>query len=145
MTLEEFRTLVAQARKQHPVWFALDSDRPATDAEITQAEWQLRTALPQQYHSFVKEFGGGMFAFANVLSVQTDSDWNIVGFNRRDELIGSGFVAVSDPQTGDRYGFKSEGETCGCEVWVYDHDDREWTRTQFNDLFEFLQRHALTQ
>ena len=74
MTLEEFRTLVAQAKQRQPIWFALDSDRPATDVEIAQAEWQLQSALPQQYRSFVKEFGGGMFAFATVLSVQPGSE-----------------------------------------------------------------------
>jgi hypothetical protein len=143
MTLEEFRALVAQARRERPIWFALDSDRPATEEEIAQAERELASTLPEQYRSFVKEFGGGIFAFANVLSVQPDSELNIVDFNRRDELIGSGFVAVSDPHTGDRYGFRCEGKTCRSEVWVYDHDDRQWSRTPFNDLFEFLQKHAL--
>jgi hypothetical protein len=57
-----------------------------------------------------------MFALANCLSVQPGSDWNIVDFNRRENLIGSGFVAVSDPQTGDLYGFKCEGRICRPEV-----------------------------
>src|SRR5689334_24887696 len=126
MTLEEFRVLVAQARQQRPIWFALDSDPQATDAEIAQAERDLARTLPKQYREFVREFGGGLFALANVLSVRPGSEWNIVDFNRRNELIGGGFVAVSDPHTGDRYGFKCDGRACHSEVWVYDHDDCAW-------------------
>jgi hypothetical protein len=76
--------------------------------------------------------------------VQLGSDSNIVDLNRREELIGSGFVAVSDPHTRDWYGFKCESGICGSEVWAYDQDDREWSKTPFNDPFEFLHRHALT-
>lgn len=144
MTLGEFRVLVAQLKVQHPVWFKLESDRPATDTEISQAEWQLQGTLPEHYHSFVKEFGGGTFALGNVLSVQPRSDWNIVDFNRRQKLIGSGYVAVSDSYSGDLYGFRCAGKDCSPEIWVYDHDVREWHRTPFGDLFEFVHRRALT-
>jgi hypothetical protein len=144
MTLEEFRSLVAQLKVQRPVWFKLESDRPATEAQIKQAEWQLMSVLPEHYHFFVKEFGGGTFALGNVLSVQPGSDWNIVDFNRRQKLIGSGFLAVSDGSSGDLYGFKCEGKACRPEVWEYDHDAREWRRTSFNDLLEFVHRRALT-
>jgi uncharacterized protein YdcH (DUF465 family) len=143
MTLEEFRAVVEQLRAENPILFELESDPPATDAEIQRAEEQLKSSLPEQYRSFVKEFGAGFFAFGNVLSVKSGSEWDIVNFNQRNELIGGGFVAVSDPHTGNLYGFKCEAGVCRPEVWGYDIDDRAWARTEFNDLFEFLHRRAL--
>jgi hypothetical protein len=81
MSYTEFKELVRIAKEKNPVWFALDADRPASDAEISQAELDLRVTLPAESGSFVKDFGGGYFAFANVFSVQPESEWNIVQRN----------------------------------------------------------------
>ena len=143
MILEEFRRIVTEAKQRNPIWFALQTERPATDAEIQQAEWQLRTSLPEEYKEFVKEFGGGYFAFANVFSVASGGDWNIVDRNRKENLIGSGYVAISDPNTGDLYGFKSEDKRCRSQIMVLDHDSGEWHATRYQDLFEFLASTAL--
>lgn len=142
--LGEFRALVAKVKNQHPKWFALDSDPSARDEEIDQAERALDVTLPAEYRSFLKEFGGGYFALGNIFSVAADSDWNVVKKNKQKGLIGKGYVAISDAGTGDLYGFKCRNKACESAIWVYDHDSSEWRKTEFENLFAFLERKALS-
>jgi hypothetical protein len=45
---EEFRDLLAATRQKHPLWLERDADRPATDAELREAERQLGVSLPER-------------------------------------------------------------------------------------------------
>jgi hypothetical protein len=143
MTFDEFNAIVAACRTQQPIWFELETDQPASDPEIEDAQHALAAVLPERYRSFVKQYGGGFFALGNVFSVQRNSEWNVVEINRRENLLGSGFVAISDNYTGDLYGFRCDAGVCGDEIWVYDHDAGEWQRTRFADLFEFIHARSL--
>ena len=143
MLFDEFRALVAGTKLKQPRWFALESDRRATDTELQQAERHIGAALPEQYRRFVSEYGGGFFGFAKVFSVQPDSDFNLVAINRREGLVGSGFVAVSDNGAGDLYAFKVADGSCGASIWFHDHEANEWRKTQFADLLDFLAQRAL--
>jgi hypothetical protein len=142
--IEEFEELVARVRRDRPVWFGLESDALAGDAEVNEAEAALGVALPAEYREFVKRFGGGCFALANVFSVVSESDWSIVRRNLVSALVtGAGFVAVSDNGVGDYYGFRVRDGACEAQVSIFDHSAGEVAPTEFGDLFEFLARKAL--
>jgi hypothetical protein len=142
MTYPEFKIQVARTRENNPVWFALESDPPATEAEITSAEAALQVAFPEEYRRFVSDFGGAYFAFVNVFSVHTGSDWNIVERNNRDAL--GGFIKVSDNGVGDFFGFCVADGKCRPEIWFRDHEERGHLKpTKHADLFEFLVAKAL--
>jgi hypothetical protein len=144
MTFDEFRALVAQTKSRHPVWFGLEMDRAAADAELQDLERQLGVRLPEEYRRFVQEYGGGYFALANVFSAQPGSSWNLLDINRREKLLGTGFVAVADNGAGDLYGFQCIEGVCHPEVWIHDHEVGAWRQTEFVNLLDFLHRKALT-
>jgi hypothetical protein len=142
MTFDEFSSLVASSRVQYPKWFGLDSDRLATDSELTHAQLQLGVAFPEAYRWFLKEFGGGFFALGTIYSVLPDSEWNVVDVNRR-WGVSKGFIAIADNHCGDFYGFRYEGSQCAPQVWFYDHYGAEWLPTPFKDFLDFVHEHAL--
>lgn len=144
MEFESFEKLVSELKATKPVWFGLESDPPATEAELASAETLLGVRLPDKYHSFVKKFGGGYFAFGNVFSVSSSSDWNIVTRNEMRNI--SNFIAVSDNGTGDQYGFRVDGDHCEEQVYFWDHEEPDnLSPTKFDDLFDFLRNDALKQ
>ena len=142
MEWEEFRIRVTELKSSRPLWFELESDARATEHEIRDAEASLGVTLPGCYRKFVREWGGGYFAFGNVFSVEPNSDWNIVRRNRTVCL--AGFISVSDNGTGDYYGFKVVDGACGERVYFWDHEEPGSLReTAYVDLFEMLDAIAL--
>lgn len=144
MEFDSFQQLVSELKRTKPVWFGLESDPPANESELDAAEVRLGVRLPDKYRAFVKEFGGGYFAFGNVFSVDKESDWNIVA--RNEGAQANGFVAISDNGTGDRYGFRINGEACEDRIYFWDHEEPNGVSpTDFDDLLEFLRSDALKQ
>jgi len=142
MILEDFIPLVEKRKLDRPVWFGLDSDPPATLAQIQDAELQLGVRLPESYRRFVALYGGGYFALGNLFSVLPGSEWNIVERNRSvdDSCC---FLAVSDNGVGDLYGFRVADGKCENEIVLFDHETALFSQPKFSDLFEFLGETAL--
>jgi hypothetical protein len=141
MLIEEFVPLVERRKVERPVWFGLESDPPATQSQIQDAEAQLGVRLPESYRLFVKTYGGGYFALGNLFSVCPGSDWNIVERNR--DVLPFGFLAVSDNGVGDQYGFRVTDGVCDSEIVLFDHETETFSQPKYSDLFEFLQETAL--
>lgn len=133
----EFKRLVKERRSKRPVWFGLESDPPSSEAEVEAAERSLAVSLPPEYRLFVKEFGGGYFAFVNIFSVTRNSDWNIVDRNRTVPLSADQFVAVSDNGTGDYYGFPVKGERCLSRIVFLDHETGQVNETSYSNLLDY--------
>ncbi len=141
MDFNSFRTKVTNLKARKPVWFGLDSDCPATETQVEAAEKSLGVSLPCAYKAFVRDFGGGYFAFGNVFSVSS-SEWNIVSRNQKTDI--HGFIAISDNGVGDYYGFKVCGGVCGDCIYLWNHEEPSEVRpTDFGDMFELLDRIAL--
>jgi hypothetical protein len=141
LTAAEFRSLVSSLRAENPIWFALETDPPATEQQIRAAEERLNVTLPESYKSFLREYGGGYFAFGNVFSVAEGSDWNIEARNGEhgvDELI-----AFSDNGVGDYFCFRTKDGRCGEQVVFLDHETGSVQMTEYEDIFEYLARVAL--
>jgi hypothetical protein len=139
MNYQEFSLTVDKAKDKNPIWFGLESDPPATDSEIEEVEKQLSIILPEEYKRFVKEFGGGYFAFTKVFSVNKESEWYIINQNKQVSLIEShNFLAVSDNQVGDFYGFKVINGKCESYLLLFDHETGQLENSKYVNLFDYL-------
>lgn len=143
MNSERFAQLVEETRKRNPVWFELESDPPAETDLIEAAESHMGVQFPAEYRFFLRNYGGGYFGFSNVFSVQPGSEWNVETRNSRLEAGVVDFLAISDPGTGDYYGFRLADGASTPNVYVFDHDGRTLERTLFSDLFDYLAAVAL--
>jgi hypothetical protein len=141
MEWNAFESHVRHLMQEHPVWFQLDRDPPASLDDIQRAEAELGTRLPESYRRFLQVFGGGYFAFAVVFSV-SDSEWSVV---RRNEDGSRGFVRASDNGTGDYYGFKSIDGVCSEQVFFFDHEDGSIRSTEYGDFLEMMVDRALKE
>ncbi|MDQ0110679.1 SMI1/KNR4 family protein [Paenibacillus harenae] len=146
MEFNQFTENVNRLRASNPIWFALDADPIGTKAEISTVENQLNISLPEDYKTFIEAFGGGYFAFTVIYSVTDDSEWNILNKNQSLELLEKHhFLAVSDNQAGDYYGYIIENGLSTKNLFVYDHDDRQVKQTKYQNLFEYLVEVGLKQ
>jgi len=142
----QFTEHINRLKDSNPIWFALDSDPVGTKAEIETVEKQLNISLPEDYKKFIKAFGGGYFAYTVMFSVSADSEWNIINQNQSLDLLEKQyFLAVSDNQAGDYYGYKIESGLSEKNLFVYDHDDRQIKQTKYQNLFEYLMEVGLKQ
>jgi hypothetical protein len=146
MTNEEFRELVTRVRAEHPVWFALESDPPATPAEIRTAEKLLGVTLPREYKEFVAEYGGGLFAMANVYSCSEGSEWNIAAMSKEFPLSGQRLLAVGDNGCGDAWVVRiDESGRCTEGIYFWEHGVREvGSKPAYDGLFGFVAARAFT-
>jgi hypothetical protein len=139
MDYNKFLEIVNETRNKRPIWFGLESEPKGNDSQIEKVEKALSLSLPDEYKSFVKEFGGGYFAFTNIFSVNDLGDWYIVNLNSQIGLIEThSFLAVSDIETGDYYGFTFEKGVCGSRVMFYDHEINKVEETKYENLFEYI-------
>ncbi len=138
MTLHEFTALVAEAEAAHPVWFGLASDSVPADSGLAAAEASLGAVLPEQYKEFLRHYGGGDFAFTNIFSLDEASDWNLLRIHADIGLLADRFLAISDNQAGDYYGFIVADGCCSTELYFYDHEDGQIRATQYEDIFSYI-------
>jgi hypothetical protein len=57
MTFDEFNAIGAACRMQQPIWFELETDQPASDSEIEDAQRALAAVLPERYQAFCASKG----------------------------------------------------------------------------------------
>jgi hypothetical protein len=141
----EFLSIVEVIKAKNPIWFELDTDPIGTDSQLHNAEEQLSVSLPKEYKLFIKWFGGGYFAFTNIFSV-ADSEWNIIQLNNEINLINSHkFIAISDNEVGDYYGFEIKSGLCNPKVKFYNHEINQVEETEFNNLYQYVLKVGLKQ
>lgn len=143
MNFNSFKKLVEEAKKDHPVWFGIESDKYYDAVIVSEAEVKLGSLLPDDYKNFIKEYGGGYFGFSNVYSLEQGSDWNLVDLNYQYNNFRDCYVLFSENGSGDFYGFKSNDGICESNVCFYDHESQAWQLTKFKNLFEYLAIFAL--
>lgn len=133
-----FETEVSRARKAHPTWFDLPPDACPDDAQVEQCQLALGAVLPEAYVGFLREYGGGDFAFLTLYSMDPDSEVNLVAQNNRPWLARTDFVAVSDNGAGDYYGFRVRDGRCAEPVVLLDHETGEVRDTGYADILTFV-------
>ena len=101
--------------------------------------------LPGEYKTFLQAFGGGYFAFVIVFSATKGSEWNLVAQNEQAGVLEKySFLAISDNEAGDYYGFKVEDGVCDSKISFFDHEDGSVKETKYENLFEYLIKEGLT-
>lgn len=146
MEFNQFTEHVNRLKAINPIWFSLDADPVGTKADIETVERQLNITLPEDYKKFVQMYGGGYFAFTVVFSVSPEGEWNILKQNRfLDLLEKQHFLAVSDNQAGDYYGYKIENGLSEEKLFVYDHETHQISQTKYNNLLEYIMEVGLKQ
>ncbi|MGP0171778.1 SMI1/KNR4 family protein [Pseudomonas sp. NCHU5208] len=144
MDFENFKKLVDKVKKNHPVWFDMEPDDAPSNFVVSDAEEKLGVKLPVDYKDFVCEYGGGYFAFSSVYSLEVGSDWNLVDMNCKYKKLRGDYVLVSENGVGDFYGYKVVNGVCDSEIYFYDHDVGVWQGAKYRDLFEYLEKVALS-
>lgn len=145
MDFQAFRQLVEKTRSDHPIWFGMDSDPIPSESLLLEAESKLSAKLPNEYRNFVLEYGGGYFAFSNVYSLNPGSDWNVLDVNHEYQEIRDDHILISENGSGDFYGFRVIDGVCRSEIYFYDHETGSWQETTYGNIFEYLEKFALSR
>ncbi|GID93981.1 SMI1/KNR4 family protein [Amorphoplanes digitatis] len=147
MDLAEFDALAEVLRQKSAAsearhGFALIEGRTATADEITDIERRMGVILPSRYKAFMRNYGGGMFGFVDLLPVIAEPGHDdLLTVNDR-EFPDRGFVAVAPVGTGDYWGFPVTGGRCRDEVWFRFHDAGE-PEVVADDFLEFAASRGL--
>lgn len=144
MNVEDFKQLLDERKRSHPIWFELPSDRPASQAQILEAQQALGLQLPADYAWFLKECGGGYFALGTLYSLDSGSDFHLVEINRAHPTIAKAHLLFSENGCGDFYGFRIENRHCLAPVEFFDHSTGQWQASRYRGLFNFLAEVALS-
>lgn len=143
MNVEDFKQLLDERKRSHPIWFELPSDRPASQAQILEAQQALGLQLPADYTWFLKEYGG-YFALGMLYSLDSRSDFHLVAINRAHPAIAKDHLLFSENGCGDFYGFRIENRQCLAPVEFFDHSTGQWQACRYNGLLSFLAEVALS-
>lgn len=92
---------------------------------------------------FLKEYGGGYFAYTVVYSCDSNSDFYILKRVAKDWVEKNNFFPVIDFETGDLAGFKVRDKVCENRISVFDHDIDNIVVSNEGDFFEALVQYGL--
>lgn len=140
MNHDDFSALVDRARRDHPIWFDLPRDEPPDEQVLVDAEAELGARLPEDFRWFLRQFGGGDFAFATIYSADPGSDLSLLRNQPGDT---EGLVAFSDDGTGSLFVFPVEDDACRDRVLVWDDELGDVRPTGYGTFLEFVARVAL--
>lgn len=135
MEYDLFRSKVQQIKDKKPILFALETDTPPSIDEIEDFEKIYRIVLPEKYKLFISEFGGGYFGYANIYSLDNNSNYFIM---KHKSFVPNGYLPIADNGCGDFYVVKYNGEYCFDKIYYYTHDSQEITETAYHDILEYL-------
>jgi len=141
--LDDFMELVARVRSEHPNWFRLRGDLPATVEQLDAVERSLGCRLPEDYREFLAVFGGHDFAFVSIYSADPESRAYVVSQNATPWLEDAKFVAFADNGGGDYYGWVVSDGMAADQVMLLDHSSGEVVPSDFEDFLDFVKREGL--
>lgn len=135
MEFNTFKSMVDAAKTERPKLFQLGHDHIPGTEEIFELEKQYHIQLPQKYVQFLLAYGGGYFGYANIYSLDKNSSFYLLNYNKPDLKE---HLYISDNGCGDNYAFHIENGICSEIIIFYDHEDGEMHDTEFCDIFEYL-------
>jgi len=143
MTIEELRKLDSLYRQEKPNLFRLSTpDQPASEDQITELETSVGVRLPQEYRSFLREFGGGSYGLATIFSAEPESEWYLPRKQAEaNRYLPEGLLAFSDDFAGGNYVLKVLNGQALKPVFYWNQDGGE-APTEFDDVIEFIARYA---
>jgi len=139
MQFEDFNQIIERIKKEKPIWFGLESDSCINDSDIRRIEEYFNIQLPMEYKQFLKNYGGGYFAFLLIFSGDEKSDWNVIKQNKELNLLNKyNFLAVSDNESGDFYGFRVNNNICETKLSIFLHDELKVEETQYENFYQYV-------
>ncbi len=136
MELSEFNSYVINAKNKNPIWFELEHDDPPSLSEIESTQQTLGIEFCPKYIEFLYEYGGGYFAFAEVYSLDANSEFYIAKYNSRESIVEFGYVVLSDNGAGDLYIFSVSEGKASSEVYLLEHESGSCNLI-YEDILEF--------
>ncbi len=125
MNFIEFKNYIQKINKVDSFLLSDERDASVREADITYVEAELGVTLPTLYRQFVKEYGGGDFAFTNIFSCDKNGEWYIINRNKEaNSYLPSNFIAISDDQSGGFYGYIINNNKCEDKVYYWDYQNR---------------------
>ncbi|BCU78069.1 SMI1/KNR4 family protein [Luteolibacter sp. LG18] len=143
MTKSEFHQKLIEAKQQRPKVFGSTTPDPlASDDQIDTLENIIGCKLEGSHREFLQEFGGGDFGFGVLFCANPESEWFLVShLNQRSRDLS--FIPVSDDFAGGVYGFLAKNGRCEPPLLVLDHESGDLIKTDFHNVFDFMDRYAL--
>lgn len=135
MNFDDFNTVVEECRANNPILFGLEHDKTLSAEEIEQFEKMVRITLPEKYKKFIMSYGGGYFGYANIYSMDSDSDFYLLKHN---DVPFENYIRIADNGCGDYYLFGIENGKCLESLFLTDHDTGKIVCTQYEDIFHYL-------
>lgn len=144
MVWEVFLKQVNDVKQKKPIWFGLEADLVCSQDDIEFIENELSVKLTNEYKTFLMNFGGGYFAFSNIFSGDKDSEWYLISKNKELNLLeDKSFLAISENEVGDYYGYKVKDGVCESIISLFDHEENEIKKTIYDDFYNFVLKKAL--
>ncbi len=135
MEFTDFENIVKREKAEHPILFDLEHDRIPQRNEVMDLQRQHQIQLPEKYIQFLLRYGGGYFGYANLYSLDPDSDFFL--FRQNQEPLGQ-FLCIADNGCGDMYALPIEEGRCQDTVVLLAHDEEKIYETGFSDVLEYL-------
>lgn len=142
MNFITFQKSIKKAKTENPLLFVLEHDAIPTMDDIIAIQKQLQIVLPEKYIQFLLNFGGGYFGYANIYSLDKNSDFFIF---KHSPAIMKDLLFVADNGCGDFYAFRIEGGKCMEEIVFFDHESNATKDTIFSDVLDYLIKIGLNQ
>lgn len=135
MNYQEFQCIVEEKKKQKPILFELEHDKILTKQEIKEFQKKNNIILPEKYCDFLAEYGGGYFGYANIYSLDSNSNFYLL-LHR--QFSKPEYLPIADNGCGDYYVVKVENNTCFDKIYFYDKETEEIQDTSYEDILEYL-------
>ena len=141
MLFAEFRVLHANEVAARPKAYALvPSDPAATPEMLKAAQAALGVKFPESYVAFLSEYGGGIFGFENVFSVEKSSEFFVVNCNKAArQYMPRDLLAFSDDFCGGHFVFSVTDGVAADQV-RYWNADGGLSGPLYKNIFDFLAR-----
>lgn len=135
MKFSDFNNIVDKYKMEKPILFGLENDKIVSVYEIEQFEDKNKIEFPDKYKELLKKYGGGYFGYANVYSLDVESDFYVLKHN---EFPIDKYLKIADNGCGDYYIFCVEEGRCLESLYFYEHDTGGISKTEYADIFEYL-------
>ncbi len=143
MEFKDFISLVKKVEKENPILFELNSDRIASDNDINQIENYYCLKLPESYKLFLKEYGGGYFAYTVVYSCDTNGKFFVKKNVTKEWVDKYHLFPVIDFETGDLGVFKVDNRMCEDLVYVFVHGEDNLKKYGNDNFLQALAKYGL--
>ena len=135
MDFNIFSTIVDECRAKKPILFGLEHDKVLCVEEIVSFENTAHITLSDKYKEFIMYYGGGYFGYANIYSLDENSNFYLLKHNA---VPFDKYVRIADNGCGDYYLHCIKDGKCIEPLFIYDHETKNVTPSMYKDVFEYL-------